>query len=274
MLGVSRSLTISLLLMTVTGFGMMQQMAASNTILQTIAADDKRGRVMSFYTLAILGMNPIGSLLAGSVAARIGVPATMIGAGRDLPGGGRVVLLEASRDSPRDPADLPGARNPAELGRNSAGDLGILEGPLPISRTAQHRQPRVFHEAWICCGEAAKIENAALVRVHDTRMLTVGAPSYRVGARSRAGRGQAAWTLAFRNAQRLRCASAIRLRVATLNLRLLFGATSKADAAPAFNIDLGGLPRRLPVRSDTRRSIVRIASPMRSRSTLNSARIL
>jgi MFS family permease len=80
-LGLSRSLAISLLLMTVTGFGMMQQMAASNTILQTIAADDKRGRVMSFYTLSILGMNPIGSLLAGAVGARIGVPATMIGAG-------------------------------------------------------------------------------------------------------------------------------------------------------------------------------------------------
>lgn len=81
LLGLSRSLTISLLLMTITGFGMMQQMAASNTILQTIAADDKRGRVMSFYTLSILGMNPIGSLLAGSVAAKLGVPATMLGAG-------------------------------------------------------------------------------------------------------------------------------------------------------------------------------------------------
>jgi MFS family permease len=81
LLGVSKSLTVSLLLMVVTGFGMMQQMAASNTILQTIAADDKRGRVMSFYTLSILGMNPIGSLLAGGVAARVGVPATMIGAG-------------------------------------------------------------------------------------------------------------------------------------------------------------------------------------------------
>ena len=80
-LGLSKSLTISLALMAVIGFGMMQQMAASNTILQTIAADDKRGRVMSFYTLAILGMNPIGSLLAGGVAAKIGVPATMIGAG-------------------------------------------------------------------------------------------------------------------------------------------------------------------------------------------------
>ena len=57
---------------------MMQQMAASNTILQTIVADDKRGRVMSFYTLAILGMNPIGSLLAGTLAARIGAPETLI----------------------------------------------------------------------------------------------------------------------------------------------------------------------------------------------------
>ena len=80
-LGLSHSLWLSLALMTITGFGMMQQMAASNTILQTIAADDKRGRVMAFYTLSILGMNPIGSLLAGSVAARIGVPATMVWAG-------------------------------------------------------------------------------------------------------------------------------------------------------------------------------------------------
>ncbi len=87
-LGISRSVWISLLLMAVTGFGMMQGMAASNTILQTIAADDKRGRVMSFYTLAILGMNPIGSLLAGIVAARIGVPVTMIGAGAICLAGG------------------------------------------------------------------------------------------------------------------------------------------------------------------------------------------
>jgi MFS family permease len=80
-LGISHSLWLSLAIMTFAGFGMMQQMAASNTILQTIAADDKRGRVMSFYTLAILGMNPIGSLLAGLLAAKIGVQATMIGAG-------------------------------------------------------------------------------------------------------------------------------------------------------------------------------------------------
>ncbi|HEX5432380.1 MAG TPA: MFS transporter [Bryobacteraceae bacterium] len=76
--GLSRLLWISLVMMMFVGFGMMQQMAASNTILQTIVEDDKRGRVMSFYTLAILGVAPIGSLVAGSVAAKIGTPATLM----------------------------------------------------------------------------------------------------------------------------------------------------------------------------------------------------
>jgi MFS family permease len=51
----SRQLWLSLLLLVVTGFSFMQQMASSNTILQTIAADEKRGRVMSFYSMAIQG---------------------------------------------------------------------------------------------------------------------------------------------------------------------------------------------------------------------------
>jgi predicted MFS family arabinose efflux permease len=57
---------------------MMQQIAGANTILQTIVADDKRGRVMSFYSLAVLGFTPIGSLLAGMLASRIGAPATLM----------------------------------------------------------------------------------------------------------------------------------------------------------------------------------------------------
>ena len=61
-----------------TGFGMMQQMAASNTILQTIVDEDKRGRVMSFYSMAFQGMAPFGSLLAGWMAARIGAPRTVM----------------------------------------------------------------------------------------------------------------------------------------------------------------------------------------------------
>jgi MFS family permease len=76
--GMSRILWVSLLLMLVCGFGMMQQMAASNTIIQTIVEDDKRGRVMSFYTMAFVGMAPFGSLLAGVVAHAIGAPLTVI----------------------------------------------------------------------------------------------------------------------------------------------------------------------------------------------------
>jgi hypothetical protein len=54
------------------GFGMMMQMASSNTILQTILPDEKRGRVMSYYTMVFAGMVPFGSLLAGCLANRIG----------------------------------------------------------------------------------------------------------------------------------------------------------------------------------------------------------
>jgi MFS family permease len=76
--GLSRILWISLALMLVCGFGMMQQMAASNTIIQTIVEESKRGRVMSFYTVAFVGMAPFGSLLSGAVAHAIGAPLTVI----------------------------------------------------------------------------------------------------------------------------------------------------------------------------------------------------
>lgn len=74
----SRVLWLSLLLMVVTGLGFMVQMAASNTVLQTIVDEDKRGRVMSFYTMAFMGTAPFGSLLAGSVADKIGAPFTLL----------------------------------------------------------------------------------------------------------------------------------------------------------------------------------------------------
>jgi MFS family permease len=56
----------------------MVQMAVSNTLLQTIVEEDKRGRVMSFYTVAVMGTMPFGSLLAGALAARIGAPHTLM----------------------------------------------------------------------------------------------------------------------------------------------------------------------------------------------------
>jgi MFS family permease len=74
----SRALWLSLALMVVTGLGFMVQMAASNTLLQTIVDEDKRGRVMSFYTMAFMGTAPFGSLLAGAVAERIGAPHTLM----------------------------------------------------------------------------------------------------------------------------------------------------------------------------------------------------
>jgi MFS family permease len=66
-------LWLSMSLLVLTGFALMMETAASNTVLQTIVDDDKRGRVMSFYAMAFLGVAPLGSLLAGSLASRLGV---------------------------------------------------------------------------------------------------------------------------------------------------------------------------------------------------------
>ncbi len=74
----SRVLWLSLPLLVVTGIGFMVQMAASNTLLQTLVDDDKRGRVMSFYTMAIMGVTPFGSLLAGTLAHQYGAPHTLL----------------------------------------------------------------------------------------------------------------------------------------------------------------------------------------------------
>lgn len=74
----SRALSFSLLLMLLTGFGMVVHFASSNTVLQTIVDDDKRGRVMSLFTMAVMGAAPFGSLLAGALASQIGAPATLL----------------------------------------------------------------------------------------------------------------------------------------------------------------------------------------------------
>jgi MFS family permease len=78
LLGLSRNLWLSMLTMTIVGFGMIQQMAASNTVIQTLTPEDKRGRVMSYYTMAFMGTAPFGSLLAGTLASRIGAPHTVM----------------------------------------------------------------------------------------------------------------------------------------------------------------------------------------------------
>lgn len=77
-LSLSRAFYLSLLLMVITGLGMMLLTASSNIVLQTVVDDDKRGRVMSFYTMAILGTAPFGSLLTGWLAKVIGAPYTIL----------------------------------------------------------------------------------------------------------------------------------------------------------------------------------------------------
>jgi MFS family permease len=74
----SRWLWLSLVFMIITGFGMMVQMASTNTVIQTIVDEEKRGRVMSFYTMSFLGTAPFGSLLAGWLSTRIGAPHTVL----------------------------------------------------------------------------------------------------------------------------------------------------------------------------------------------------
>ncbi len=74
----SHNMFWSLALVAGVGFGQMIQLAASNTLLQTMVDDDRRGRVMSFYTVAFIGMAPVGSLLAGALAGAIGAPWTVL----------------------------------------------------------------------------------------------------------------------------------------------------------------------------------------------------
>lgn len=74
----SRVTWLSLLLLPIVGGGMMVETASTNTILQTIVEERMRGRVMSFYTMAFLGTAPLGSLLAGVAANRIGAPMTIL----------------------------------------------------------------------------------------------------------------------------------------------------------------------------------------------------
>lgn len=76
--GFSRVMWLSMLLMTVAGYGMLQGLTASNTVIQTLVDEKMRGRVMSYYTAAFVGMAPFGSLLAGALAHWIGAPRTVM----------------------------------------------------------------------------------------------------------------------------------------------------------------------------------------------------
>lgn len=69
---------VALILLFFIGFGMVIIIASCNTLVQDIVDDDKRGRVMSLYTMAFMGTTPIGSLVGGAIAHEIGVPHTFL----------------------------------------------------------------------------------------------------------------------------------------------------------------------------------------------------
>ena len=74
----SRNFWLSLILILLAGCGVMVQTVASNTVLQDLTQDDKRGRVMSLYAMAFMGMMPFGSLIAGTLAGKIGAPHALL----------------------------------------------------------------------------------------------------------------------------------------------------------------------------------------------------
>jgi MFS family permease len=74
----SHVLWLAMPCLVVAGFGFMVQMASSNTVIQTIVDDEKRGRVMGFYMMAFLGTAPFGSLIAGWLSSRIGAAQTLM----------------------------------------------------------------------------------------------------------------------------------------------------------------------------------------------------
>lgn len=74
---VSRNVFLSMFLLLLAGAGYMTAIAAANTLIQTLVREELRGRVMAFYTMAFLGMMPLGSLAAGIVAERLNAPITI-----------------------------------------------------------------------------------------------------------------------------------------------------------------------------------------------------
>ena len=89
----SRWFGLSLALLAVFGFGLIASVASCNTILQTIADEDKRGRIISIYVMTFLGIAPIGNFVAGAAAERFGAQATLLVCGMLVAGAGACFAL-------------------------------------------------------------------------------------------------------------------------------------------------------------------------------------
>lgn len=121
----SRVIWLSMFFLFVGGAGLMIQMASSNTILQTIVDNDKRGRVMSFYMMAFMGTAPIGSLLSGWVSEYLGAPLTLVIGGTACIGGAMAFFsgLEQLRDAIRPIYRRKGILPEIQSGEEAASEL-------------------------------------------------------------------------------------------------------------------------------------------------------
>jgi len=108
-LGVVRTVAPALVVMATVGFGVMACTAGATTLLHTIVDDDKRGRVMSLYATAFVGMIPLGALLAGRLASAVGASWTLVLCGGLCALGG-VAFLAALPHLQRAGAPLSAAR--------------------------------------------------------------------------------------------------------------------------------------------------------------------
>ena len=119
----SRSLWLSAALLVPVGYALMLEMASSNTLIQAMVPDALRGRVMSVYSMMFMGMAPLGSLLAGLLAGRIGAPAT-------IAGGGAVCIAAAAVFGSRIPSIRAEARAMILAQETVAGEPPQATGPL------------------------------------------------------------------------------------------------------------------------------------------------
>jgi MFS family permease len=121
------------LMLSVTGFTLLLLTAAANTLLQTLVAEDKRGRVVSLYTMMVTGLAPLGGLLAGLVADRVGTAAAL-----RLAGGlcvmGWVAFVMRFRRSQPDGLLRPPADGETALGLVAHFPLGVAVGLQPVEQ--------------------------------------------------------------------------------------------------------------------------------------------
>lgn len=127
----SRTFWLSALLLVPVGAAMMVQMAGSNTLVQAMVPDALRGRVMAVYSMMFMGMAPIGALLAGALAERIGAPATVAA-------GGVACLIGAAVFATKLPSLRPEARELILAQQMAAGDppAGVMSPAAPPARSA------------------------------------------------------------------------------------------------------------------------------------------